>query len=305
MCGIAGFAGAGTLDDLRAMNAAQAHRGPDADGQWSDAALGLFLGHRRLSIIDLAGGTQPMWSIDGRFAIVFNGEIYNFAELRAELSAMGARFATDHSDTEVLLEAYRRWGDECVHRLNGMWAFVLYDVERRRLFGSRDRFGKKPLYYLDRPGLFAFASELTALTAHRAIAPAISPLAVKKYFAYGYIPAPHTIYEGVRKLPGGHSFEYDLAAGRLREWRYWDFVLEPQDDDPAAHERWCDQLCELMGRAVKRRLVSDVPIGAFISGGIDSSAVVAFARRHCAGDLRTFSIGFEEASHNELPYARL
>ncbi|MGE5094455.1 MAG: asparagine synthase (glutamine-hydrolyzing) [Betaproteobacteria bacterium] len=305
MCGIAGFAGAGTLDDLRAMNAAQAHRGPDGEGQWSDAALGLFLGHRRLSIIDLAGGAQPMWSIDGRFAIVFNGEIYNFAELRAELSALGARFATDHSDTEVLLEAYRRWGDECVHRLNGMWAFVLYDVERRRLFGSRDRFGKKPLYYLDRPGLFAFASELTALTAHRAIAPAISPLAVKKYFAYGYIPAPHTIYEGVRKLPGGHSFEYDLAAGRLREWRYWDFVLEPQDDDPAAHERWCDQLCELIARAVKRRLVSDVPIGAFISGGIDSSAVAAYASIALGrGVLNTFSIGFHEPSFDESAYAR-
>jgi asparagine synthase (glutamine-hydrolysing) len=306
MCGIAGFAGGGALADLLAMNDAQAHRGPDAGTHWSDASLGLYLGHRRLSIIDIGGGNQPMWTADGRYGIVFNGEIYNFAELRAELAAEGAAFATDHSDTEVILEAYRRWGDDCVSRFNGMWAFVLYDRERRRLFGSRDRFGKKPFYYVDRPGLFAFASELTALTAHRAIRPGVSPLALRKYFAYGYIPAPHAYLEGVHKLPGGHSFEYDLAARRLRTWKYWDFRIEPMGPaTPALESEWCERLRDLIERAVRRRLVSDVPIGAFLSGGIDSSAVAAYASRALGpGRLDTFSIGFEEASFDESAHAR-
>jgi asparagine synthase (glutamine-hydrolysing) len=307
MCGIAGFVGTGGREDLRAMNEAQAHRGPDADGQWIDPDLPVHLGHRRLSILDLAGGAQPMWSTDGQLGIVFNGEIYNFAQLRAELDALGARFTTDHSDTEVLLHAYRSWGDDFVQRLNGMWAFVIWDRRRRRLFGSRDRFGKKPLYYLDRPDLFAFASELSSLTAHRAVRPSISTLAVKKYFAYGYIPAPHSIYAGVHKLPGGHSFEYDVAARRLRTWRFWDFVLEPQDDPtgPAQVEHWCDELCELLRLAVERRLVSDVPIGAFISGGIDSSAVAAYASRALGpGKLNTYSIGFREPTFDESAHAR-
>jgi len=306
MCGIAGFVGAGTRDDLRAMNLAQAHRGPDADGQWVDAELPVFLGHRRLSIIDIAGGVQPMWTADGRLGIVFNGEIYNFPELREELVALGSRFTTDHSDTEVILEAYRQWGDDCVRRMNGMWAFVIWDRARKRLFGSRDRFGKKPFYYVDRPGLFAFASELSALTAHGSIAPSISPLAVKKFFAYGYIPAPSSIYEGVHKLPGGYSFEYDVAARRFRHWQYWDFVLEPYEgpvDDRVGG--WCEELRGLLGAAVKRRLVSDVPIGAFISGGIDSSAVAAYASKALGPDrLNTYSIGFREPSFDESAYAR-
>lgn len=306
MCGIAGFVGAGELADLRAMNAAQVHRGPDADGEWVDRDLPVFLGHRRLSILDIAGGSQPMWTPDGRLGIVFNGEIYNFAELRDELGLLGARFATNHSDTEVILEAYRQWGDACVERLNGMWAFVIWDRARKRLFGSRDRFGKKPLYYSERPGLFAFASELSALTAHRAIHGSISPLAVRKYFAYGYVPAPHSIYVGINKLPGGCSFEYDVARGRFRQWRYWDFVLEPEEEPTDRKvEQWCDELCDLLARAVKRRLVSDVPIGAFISGGIDSSAVAAFASQALGpGTLNTYSIGFREPSFDESGHAR-
>ena len=307
MCGIAGFAGTGGLDDLRAMNLAQAHRGPDADGQWVDPALPVHLGHRRLSILDIAGGTQPMWTSDGEVGIVFNGEIYNFAELRRELVARGARFVTDHSDTEVILQAYRLWGDDCVQRLNGMWAFVLWDRSRKRLFGSRDRFGKKPLYYVDRPELFAFASELSALTAHRAVRASISPLAVQKYFAYGYIPAPHSIYQGVNKLPGGYSFEYDVAARRFRKWRYWDFVLEPYEGPvgDARIDGWCEELRTLLAATVKRRLVSDVPIGAFISGGIDSSAVAAYASQALGpGKLNTYSIGFREPSFDESAFAR-
>lgn len=306
MCGIAGFVGVGDRGDLAAMNAAQAHRGPDADGQWLDPELPVFLGHRRLSIIDIEGGTQPMWTADGDLGVVFNGEIYNFAELREELTKLGARFLTDHSDTEVLLHGYRHWGDAFVERLNGMWAFVIYDRGRKRLFGSRDRFGKKPLYLLDRPDLFAFASELTGLVAHRQVRTSISPLALKKYFAYGYIPAPHSIYAEVSKLPGGFSFEYDIVSRRMRKWKYWDFVLEPLEGDTSGQEEaWCDELCDLLAKAVKRRLVSDVPIGAFVSGGIDSSAVAAYAALALGpGKLNTFCIGFHEPSFDESGYAR-
>ena len=306
MCGIAGFAGEGTRDDVIRMNAAQASRGPDGEGIWADPDQGVYLGHLRLSIIDVAGGTQPMWTADGEIGVVFNGEIYNHPELREELKALGARFVTDHSDTEVLLHGYKIWGDGFVNRLNGMWAFVIYDRARRRLFASRDRFGKKPFYYTHRRGLFAFASELTALTAHRAIHTSISPLALRKFFAYGYIPAPHSIMQGIFKLPGGHNLEHDLASGALRTWQYWDFVLEPFENVPAdAEAQWCEELRTLLGRAVKRRLISDVPIGSFLSGGIDSSAVSAFAARELGpGRLNTYSIGFEEPSFDETAYAR-
>ncbi|MBA3507494.1 MAG: asparagine synthase (glutamine-hydrolyzing), partial [Betaproteobacteria bacterium] len=306
MCGIAGFVGQGSREDITRMNAAQAWRGPDAEGIWADPAHGVYLGHMRLSIIDLGGGAQPMWTQDGDVGVVFNGEIYNHAELRGELKSLGARFVTDHSDTEVLLHGYREWGDAFVNRLNGMWAFVIYDRRRRRLFASRDRFGKKPFYYINRPGLFAFASELTALTAHGAIACPVSALALRKFFAYGYIPAPHSILEGVFKLPGGHSLAHELVSGTVRVWKYWDFVLEPFEDIAADAEReWCEQLRALLGAAVKRRLISDVPIGAFLSGGIDSSAVAAFAARELGpGRLNTYSIGFEEPSFDESAYAR-
>jgi asparagine synthase (glutamine-hydrolysing) len=306
MCGIAGFAGTGTLADLRRMNAAQASRGPDAENTYHDPERAVFLGHLRLSIIDIAGGAQPMWTVDGSLGIVFNGEIYNHAELREELRALGAVFATDHSDTEVLLHAYRVWGDGFVERLNGMWAFVLYDRARRRLFASRDRFGKKPFYYTDRPGVFAFASELTALAAHPAVARTPSRTALRKYFAYGYIPAPHSYLEGVSKLPGGCNLEFDLERRVLRTWRYWEFRLEPASNVPRDPEReWGEQLLALLDRAVRRRLVSDVPIGTFLSGGIDSSAVSVLAARALGtARLQTFSIGFEEASFDESAYAQ-
>ena len=306
MCGIAGFAGEGERHDIVRMNAAQASRGPDGEGIWHDPANAVFLGHLRLAIIDLAGGAQPMWTRDERIGVVFNGEIYNHAELRAELKALGVQFSTDHSDTEVLLHGYRVWGDDFVNRLNGMWAFVIYDRPRRRLFASRDRFGKKPLYYTHRPGLFAFASELTALIAHRGVPSSISPAGLRKLLAYGYVPAPNSIVRGVQKLPGGYSLEHDLTTGSLRVWKYWDFVLEPFDAIPDdAEQRWCEELRTLLRRAVQRRLISDVPIGAFLSGGIDSSAIAAFAARELGpGRLNTYSIGFQEPSFDESAYAR-
>ena len=305
MCGIAGFAGRGDRGVLRRMTDAIAHRGPDAEGHWAEESAGVFLGHRRLSIVDLSGGAQPMWTADGEIGVVFNGEIYNHAELRAELKARGCEFVTDHSDTEVLLHGYREWGESFTERLNGMWAFVIYDRARQRLFGSRDRFGKKPLYYFHEGETFAFASELPALLQHPNCPRNLSPLSLKKYFAYCYIPAPRSIYERVWKLPGGHSFTFDLASRELKTWRWWEFVLEtggPAKDE----ETLCEEIRATLERAVQRRLMSDVPLGVFLSGGIDSSAIAALAAKHVpAGQLNTFSIGFNEPSFDESSYAQL
>ena len=220
MCGIAGFAGSGSLEDLRRMTDSLAHRGPDDSGGWKSPEDSVFLGHRRLSILDLSGGHQPMFSADGKLAIVFNGEIYNYAELREELKALGHRFQTDHSDTEVLIYGYREWGERLPERLNGMWAFVIYDRDRNRLFCSRDRFGKKPFFYSKRGDTFVFGSELTAVADHPLVERNLSRRALQKYFAYGYIPAPGTVYEGVEKLPGGYNLTLDLNYWDLRVNRY-------------------------------------------------------------------------------------
>jgi asparagine synthase (glutamine-hydrolysing) len=309
MCGIAGFVGAGAEADLRRMVGAVARRGPDDTGFWRDAGAAVHLGHSRLSILDIEGGHQPMESADGGLVIVFNGEIYNFAELRSELASRGHVFRTDHSDTEVLLNGYREWGAGLPARCNGMWAYVIYDRARRRLFGSRDRFGKKPLFYFSRGGTFAFGSELSAIRAHPRSPSELSRRSLKKYFAYGYIPAPGTILEGVHKLSGGCSFTVDLDDPALgpRLERYWDLVLEPfaGSEIPADPEQsWGEEIRSRLDAAVRRRLVADVPVGVFLSGGVDSSAVTALASRHVpAGRLETFSIGFEEASFDESAHA--
>ncbi len=308
MCGISGFIGQGTDSDLRRMTDALAHRGPDAAGYWTDPSRGIYLGHRRLSILDLSGGAQPMVTTDGAYVIIFNGEIYNFAELRAELVARGHKFVTDHSDTEVLLNGFREWGADLPRRLNGMWAFVIYDRSARELFASRDRFGKKPFFYTVQNGAFVFGSELSAVRLHPAVRSGVSKRALKKYFGYGYIPAPHSILENVFKLPGGHSLWLDCESLAIRTEKYWDFVLEPfaGNEIPGKPEEvWGEELRARLDAAVKCRLVADVPVGIFLSGGIDSSAITAFASRHVpAGRLKTFSIGFEEASFDESSYAR-
>jgi asparagine synthase (glutamine-hydrolysing) len=307
MCGICGFVGKGDIDILRRMNHALVHRGPDAEGCWHDAGEGVYLGHRRLSIIDLEGGAQPMWSGDGRLGVVFNGEIYNHSSLRVQLEKEGHKFLTDHSDTEVLIHGYREWGFHLPGKLNGMWAFALYDREKKLLFLSRDRFGKKPLFYSLQNDTFAFASELSGLIKHPSIRAEVSPKSLKKYFAYGYIPAPHSLYEGVYKLQGGSNLLVDVSAVRISaQKKYWEFVLEPFDHiPPNPEEVWSEQLRALLEEAVRKRLMSDVPLGIFLSGGIDSSAVTAFAARHLpAGRLKTFSIGFEESSFDESRYAK-
>ncbi len=305
MCGIAGFAGLGDAVDLAAMTAALAHRGPDGQGVYVDAPAAVHLGHRRLAIIDLAGGAQPMWTADERIGVVFNGEIYNHRELRAELERRGHAFRSGHSDTEVLLHGWREWGEALPERLNGMFAFALYDRARRQLFLARDRFGEKPLYYYRKPGLFAFASELSALRRHRGFAGGLSLRSLQKFFAYGYLPAPNALYEGAAKLPGGSHLTFDLASGAMRIQFYWRFRLEPDDGLRAADEdRLAEELRHLFCQAVQRRLMSDVPLGVFLSGGIDSASVLAAAAQHQPPTgVRTFTIGFREASFDEAPAA--
>jgi asparagine synthase (glutamine-hydrolysing) len=305
VCGFAGFVGAGDAIDLGAMSGALVHRGPDGSGNYVDEESRVHLAHRRLAIIDLAGGDQPMWNEDGQVGVVFNGEIYNHLDLRKELIACGHVFRSDHSDTEVLVHGYEEWGSALPQRLNGMYAFAIYDRRRRRLFLTRDRFGKKPLYYTLAGDTFAFASELSALLRHPRVAREIDADSLRKYFAYGFIPAPKALYRNVAKLPGGHSMVYDLASHRVNVEEYWRFRIEPREPvGPNAEAAWCEELRALMSQAVKRRLVSDVPLGIFLSGGIDSSAVLAFATKHALpGDIKTFSIGFREASFDESAYA--
>jgi len=291
------------VEDIRRMTERLVHRGPDAVGYHEEPGRGLFLGHRRLSILDLKSGAQPMSLAGGGLQIVFNGEIYNHAELRVELEAGGCRFATDHSDTEVLLHGYRVHGEEFVSRLNGMWAFAIWDQARGSLFLSRDRFGKKPLFWFHRRGTFAFASELKALLAHPLAPQSISAAARRKFFAHALVPAPHSMIEGVWKLPGGTNLSFRPGETPAPK-QYWQFRIEPEEPREP-EEELAGRLRELLDRAVARRLVADVPVGVFLSGGIDSTAVAALAARHTGtGQLRTFSVGFREPSFDESPYAR-
>lgn len=315
MCGIAGFIGSGDGSVLRRMTRRLAHRGPDADGFFEKLEAGVFLGHRRLSIIDLAGGGQPMVSADGRLAIVFNGEIYNHAELRIELLQKGHVFKTDHSDTEVLLHGWREWGEGMLARLNGMWAFAIYDSLNSRIFLSRDRFGKKPLYYFHRNGTFAFASELTALLEHPLAPRNRSEIARVKFLAHALIPAPHTPIEGIYKLPAAHQLTISADDSAPRIARYWRYTLEP-DDSFQSESELAEELLQVLARATRRRLVADVPLGIFLSGGLDSSTIAALALGSNAGipaevapqtpgqsSLRTFTIGFKEPTFDESRFA--
>lgn len=276
-----------------------AHRGPDGEGVWCDGAVGL--GHRRLAIIDLSPlGRQPMATDDGAVTITFNGEIYNFQELRAELEGLGHRFRS-HSDTEVILAAYRQWDVECVRRLAGMFAFVIWDAPRRRVFAARDRVGKKPFFYrLDTDG-FAFASEPKAFLADPSFESRVDLQAISHYLSYQYIPAPRSGFAGVRKLPPAHTLT--IEDGRVSIDRYW--RLSYGHKTAMAEEEAVEAVADHLRRAVRRRLISDVPLGAFLSGGIDSGLVVSFMAESLDTPVRTFSIGFHEEAYNELPAARL
>lgn len=304
MCGIAGLYHLTTpkpVDPARVerMCDALAHRGPDGSGVWT--APGVALGHRRLSIIDLAGSPQPMASADGRAMIVFNGEIYNYRELRDELKAHGAKFRTD-GDTEVILAAWQRWGPDCLARLSGMFAFALYDVESRTLLLARDRLGVKPLFYAPlSDGSVAFASELKGLVAHPLLRREADPLAVEDYLAWGYVPDHRSILKGVHKLPAGHFLLLKHGAPLPAPVRWWDISFADRArGKPADLEA---ELVHLLRQAVTSRMVADVPLGAFLSGGVDSSSVVALMAEASASPVRTCSIGFDAAGLDETAYA--
>lgn len=304
MCGIAGFTtfrGRGQDDEsvIRRMTACLASRGPDGEGFYSDPAI--QLGHRRLSIIDLGGGAQPMSIEGGRYQIVFNGEIYNYVERRAELEARGRVFATK-SDTEVILHQFALEGIAGVQRLNGMFAFALWDRDARRLFLVRDRIGIKPLHYFERDGEIVFASELKALLRHPAARQRLHALAISKYLTFGYVPAPHTIFEGIHKLEPASILRFDASG--LHKTPYWDI---PAHDNPISGlnlDECAERVRALVRDSVKLQLRSDVPVGVFLSGGIDSSALTALAARETGATLHTFSVGFEESSYDESPFAR-
>ena len=301
MCGIAGFVGDGTTVDLARMTSALVHRGPDGEGLWIDEVQHVFLGHRRLAIVDIEGGEQPMWNEDGQIGVVFNGEIYNHVEIRDNLRRRGHRFVSDHSDTEVLVHGYEEWGEGLPLQLNGMFAFAILDRRQKRLFLARDRFGEKPLYYCARRNLFAFASELTALACHSAVSHSLDLTSLQKFFAYGYVPAPRAMLEGTAKLPGGHWLRLEIATGAVVVRPYWQFSLEPNDalgdsDEP----RLIDECAALIKEAARRRLMSDVPLAVFLSGGLDSSTVLAsLAQVRAPGSLSTYTIGFDEPTFDE------
>jgi len=305
MCGIAGLYHLTTpkpVDPARAerMCDAMVHRGPDGAGVWT--APGVGLGHRRLSIIDLAGSPQPMLAADGRAVIVFNGEIYNYRELRAELAGLGAQFRTD-GDTEVILAAWQQWGPDCLARLNGMFAFALYDLGQRSLFLARDRLGVKPLFYAPlSDGSLAFASELKGLIAHPLLRREIDPLAVEDYLAWGYVPDHRSILKGVHKLPAGHFLLLKHGAGLPEPVRWWEPSFAERRRGKAADLEF--ELVHHLREAVRSRMVADVPLGAFLSGGVDSSSVVALMAEASTAPVKTCSIGFDVAALDETGYAR-
>jgi asparagine synthase (glutamine-hydrolysing) len=304
MCGIYGQIGREGIHEMRAQLATDrlTHRGPDERGTWIAGTV--FLGMRRLSIIDLLGGQQPIWNEDRTRCIVFNGELYNFLELRPELEAKGHVFRT-YSDTEVILHAYEEWGTDCLRKFNGMFAIAIWDQSRTRLFLARDRIGEKPLYYYQDGERLAFASEIKAIFADPSIPKEINPRGLANFLAFGHAVAPDTIYRNISKLLPGH---YLVAEnGGVRIVKYWDVGSEPQlrADEVLSEEDYARRIFMLLDDSVRRRVVADVPVGAFLSGGVDSSAIVALMNRHATRPVKTFSLGFTiGGAYNELSNAR-
>jgi asparagine synthase (glutamine-hydrolysing) len=306
MCGIAGLYYPATPKPVdpqrvRTMADAMAHRGPDGSGVWT--APGVGLGHRRLSIIDVAGSPQPMHYESAGLTIVFNGEIYNFAELRAELQAKGARFRTE-GDTEVLLAGYAAWGPSLLDRLNGMFAFAIHDARTNSLFLARDRMGVKPLYYVElADGALAFASELKGLLAHPLVRRNPDIRAVEDYLAFGYVPDDACIVAGVKKLPAAHFLLIERGKPVPQPRRWWQLTFADRARGSAAALE--EELLERLRDGVRSRMVADVPLGAFLSGGVDSSAVVALMAEASPKAVQTCTIGFDEAGHDERAFAQI
>jgi asparagine synthase (glutamine-hydrolysing) len=301
MCGIAGVCNLNgepvSSGLLQRMTDIIAHRGPDGEGHYTDGPVGL--GHRRLAIIDLSpAGHQPMASVSGDVVITYNGEIYNFQKLRVELEALGYQFHS-RTDTEVVIHAYEQWGEECLTRFNGMFAFALWDRARRRLFLARDRFGVKPLYWYVKDGAFIFASEIKSILEHPKVSRAVCYPALNEYFTFQNIFSDLTLFEGVRLLPAGCTLTLDLNDGaEPRVKRYWDYQF-PSEIESASEDQYAESLHQKFVEAVTRQLVSDVPVGAYISGGMDSGSINAVAVRHLPR-LSTFTGGFDLSSASGL-----
>ncbi len=303
MCGITGLVGDADRQLLARMTATLRHRGPDADGLAVGEGWGF--GHRRLSIIDLSGGAQPMWTPDESLCVTYNGEVYNFATLRKQLQGHGHVFAT-HSDTEVLLYAYRQWGEAMVQRLNGMFAFAIWDAKARRLFAARDRVGIKPLYWArwdgaDGPQL-AFASEPKALLQCPGVSRALDVVALDAYLDLLYVPPPHSMFAGISQLPPGHTLTF--VDGKVTVRRYWDAPPEPESGRTV--DEWAEELAPLLEDAIAARTIADVPLGAFLSGGVDSSTIVAVLAERGHSPVETFCVGYGEEGQqwDERPVAR-
>ena len=304
MCGIAGFIGQGDQSDLHAMMDAIQHRGPDGSGVFIDPVAPVYLGHRRLSIVDVETGAQPMSNEDGRVWVVFNGEIYNHQELRSDLQTKGHIFASDHSDTEVLVHGWEEWGTDLPLKLNGMFSFCIWDQNTSQIFLARDRFGEKPLYWARQKETFYFASELTAVAAHSTFNNTVNKQALKKFFAYGYIPSPLSMLRDCYKLRPGHWLLFDVSKNTLREECYWRYRIQTDVAFPSFEEA-AEEVERLLLQSVKRRMMSDVPLGVFLSGGVDSSAVsAAMCKLIPSSEVKSFSIGFNEKSFDESEYAR-
>lgn len=311
MCGIVGFltSRAQNIPDcavLREMRESLIHRGPDDFGEYvrplDEGGPFVFFGHRRLSIIDLGTGHQPLSNEDETVWVVFNGEIYNFQELRNRLESLGHRFKT-RSDTEVIAHAYEEFGENCFRHLKGMFAIAIWDEKRKQMVLARDRMGKKPLYYSFVNGTFLFASELKAMMVYPAFPRKVDPVSLTKYLFFEFIPSPHTIFKDARKLPAASYLVWGNERTKIRQ--YWSPFDRQKDQSNISEVEAKLKIMELLKESVKRRLISDVPLGVFLSGGIDSSAITALAQREVPGKIKTFSIGFEDPSFDESKYASL
>ena len=302
MCGITGLLSLDRnidLSNIEAMTASLTHRGPDGDGIWLQDRVAI--GHRRLAIIDLATGKQPLCNEDETVWITFNGEIYNYLELREQLLCAGHRFKTK-SDTEVIVHAYEEWGDRCVEKLRGMFAFGIVDLNQRRIFLARDQLGIKPLYYLSTSSCFAFASEIQAFR-QLPVNLDLDLQAIDRYLWLQYIPPPKTVFQQIKKLAPAHRVSITFDGKLSTPEEYWQLDFQPNNN--RSESDWLEELDHILQDSIKAHLVSDVPFGAFLSGGVDSSAIVTYMSQILEQPIKTFSIGFEEAEFNELNYAAI
>jgi len=304
MCGLTGAINVDIKDSqLNAILNKLNHRGPDDKGYFleKNRESSIFFSHNRLEIVDISNGKQPMISSDGRYSLVYNGEIYNSKELRIRLENLGYKFTTDHSDTEVLIHGFIEWGKKLPEFLNGMWSFAIYDKKQNNLFLSRDRFGEKPLFYYFDGSKFIFSSELSGITQFKKINFNLNILNLKKYCAHGYFPLTTTPYKNISKLSAGHNLLLDISSMKMRIEKYWDYSIEP--DYSISENEWKEKIFSLLENSVKQRLVADASVGVFLSGGLDSSIIAYLAQNNSKDNLNTFAINFKEKSFDESKYS--